>query len=148
MKQIEEKKVTIVTKYEAADGTVFINKEECIKYEDTAKCVLFSRYNKLQKVSGTEYSFFNIGSEDYGMDAVKISSTEDVDLILQLLKMFNPHSEAYIDEKRDVLEKALAENDVVFINRGDDYNECFYMAFALSTVQNKLNSLFNETNKA
>ena len=148
MKQIEDKQVTIITKYEAIDGTIFLNKEECKKYEDTAKCVLLSRYNKLDKVSNSEYGFFNTGSEDYGMDAVKISSVEDIDLLLQLFKLFNPHSEAYIDEKRKMLDKVLEEHDAIFINRGDDCSECFWINFPLSELHNKLNSLFNETDKA
>lgn len=58
MKQIEAEKRTKVTYYEAIDGTTFLNKEECKAYEDTAKCVLLSMYNKLKRITNTEYGFF------------------------------------------------------------------------------------------
>jgi hypothetical protein len=148
MKQIEVEKKTKVIHYEAIDGTVFLNKEECKTYEDTAKCVLLSRYNKLKRVNNSEYSFFNVGSDEYSMDAVKVSCVEDIDLILKVFKLFNPHSDAYIDNNRSILEKALKENDVVFIGRGDDYSENFWISFTLSEAQNKLNSLLDEINKA
>lgn len=148
MKQIEVEKKTKVIHYEAIDGTIFLNKEECKTYEDTAKCVLLSRYNKLKRVTKDEYKFFNVGSEEYSIDAVKVSCVEDIDLILKVFKLFNPHADAYIDDKRNILEKVLKENDVVFIGRGDDYSESFWIMFTLSEIQNKLNSLLDEINKA
>lgn len=92
--------------------------------------------------------FFSTGSEEYNIDAIKISCVEDIDLILQLFKLFNPNSDVYIDDKRNILEKVLKKNDVVFIGRGDEYSENFWIMFTLSNIQNKLNSLINEINKA
>lgn len=46
MKEINVKQEVFVTKYEAMDGKQFTSKEECKKYEDSALCVLTSRYKE------------------------------------------------------------------------------------------------------
>ena len=47
MKEISVEKTLTVRKYEAVDGTLFDDKDECQRYENTARCVLLSKYNKL-----------------------------------------------------------------------------------------------------
>lgn len=47
MKEISVKQEVFVTKYEAMDGKQFTSKEECQKYEDSAMCVITSKYNEL-----------------------------------------------------------------------------------------------------
>ena len=43
MKEITKEVKNTYTVYQASDGTEFNSKEECKKYEDTAKCVLLTK---------------------------------------------------------------------------------------------------------
>ena len=71
MKPIEIEKVTKVTHYEAIDGTTFTTEEECVKYEDTAKCVLLTKYKPLVKRTASECDIFNTGSDEYMIDILQ-----------------------------------------------------------------------------
>lgn len=80
MKIIEEENVNkqTVTKYKAIDGTVFNSENECIKYEDTAKCVVRARLNIIET---TDWELF------YGDDApVEIvrGKAEDTEMYVRL----------------------------------------------------------------
>ena len=60
--------------YEANDGTQFQTMEECEKYENTAKCALLIRYNKLVLKSLMESDIFTAGNEDYIVDIIEMKS--------------------------------------------------------------------------
>ena len=93
MKEIQKETKQYVTVYEAVDGTEFTSKEECKKYEESAKCVLMTKYNKLVVKTCTEYDLFNcIGSEDETVDIIKITSLSDIDTILKLIALYYPSS--------------------------------------------------------
>ena len=121
---IKEVKIT----YTAIDGTEFINEEECRKYEETAECVLLSKYRPLVIKSTTEYDVFGVGSDDSTLEIVKINKPEDADILLQLYRLYNPHLEKpeykkYIDAAAKKLSLALQGSGLVFVGRGcdDDY---------------------------
>lgn len=146
--QTEETITTIITKYEAIDGTIFESKDECKKYEDTAICVLRSRYNPLVITSTTEYDLFQVGSDECVIDVIKLQSEQDVDTILQLCHYY--HNWLKEDKCKDRLQKisirinkAFSENDYLFISKGwesDNFMPLFtYMQFA-DHIISKLNS--------
>jgi len=148
MNTIQIEQTTTITKYEAIDGTTFVSKDECKKYEDTAICVLRSRYNPLVIISTTEYNLFQVGSDECVIDVVKLQSEQDIDTILQLC--YYHHNWLKEDKYKDRLQeistmisKAFRENDYLFISKGlesDNFTPIFtYMQFADYLIS-KLNS--------
>lgn len=143
MKEIKQEvqKVEYVTKYEATDGTLFDSADECKKYENSARAVLLTRYKTLVTNRFCEEDLFGVGSCDYDIEIVKVTSTEDIDLILQLLLLYNPHMEK--DQERLALYRkqlntAMEDDDVVFIGRGYDYDDYFYIMDSLTNFLNNI----------
>lgn len=161
MKIVKEEKKYTVEVYEAIDGTIFPDKAECEIYERSAKCLLLSKYNKLVIKKDVEYNIFGCGSEDGYVDIVKILCSKDIDVIMQILGVINPHmlkegnKERY-DKYRNILVKAWYENDLVFIFRGCE-DDGFWIEGTLSDrisniakacgydIKYELMELYNET---
>lgn len=83
--EIKKEVVDVITYYEAIDGTRFINKDECVKYEDTVFCVLMARAKAFAIATEEEQSInpFDDGSEaDYIM--LLPQKQEDIDTLNQL----------------------------------------------------------------
>lgn len=123
MKEVVIEKIVKETQYEAIDGTIFINKEECIKYDNTARAVILSKYNKLVLKRMSEYALFGSGLEDYEIEIISVNSSEDINTVMQLAGLENPY--LLKKEKQDnytkymeTLEYALKNDDLVFIYRG------------------------------
>ena len=134
MKEIKKEKIEYVTVYQAIDGTEFSSKEECLKYDNTAKAALFSRYNKNIILENSEYKIFKIGSDELMIDFVKIYNDKDMDTIIQLCVMYHSLSEdnkELLLKKREILEKAIKDEDFVIIYRGYDYDD-FYIINSLN----------------
>lgn len=144
MKEIKEEIVTktINTKYEAIDGTVFNNREECIKYEDTAKCALLAKYRKLVIKQDYEWNLFGIGSEDYKVAVVKVTTEDDIKCIMQLSYLYNPkyyEDKNNRDKQYNRLQEAINAGGYIYIGIGDDYNgDCFYLLFTYKELSNKV----------
>lgn len=124
MQEIKKERIIYDTCYEAIDGTVFNSAEECKKYESSAKAVLLARYNPLVVTRKTEEILFNVGSCDYEIDVVKFPDDEEIDTVLQLIALFNPH---YKDEElqrfRKKLTEAVKNDDFILIGRGYNYDD-------------------------
>lgn len=135
--------------YEATDGTQFKDKAECKKYEESAKCVLLTKYKPLVVKESNPDELFHNGSEDDILDVIKITKEEDIDTVMQLYFYYN--SNEYSKERapkiKDLLSRALAENDLVIIYRGyyDDVNS-FYIHGTLNSIFENIKNLCNETN--
>lgn len=143
MKEIKQEiqRVEYVTKYEATDGTLFDNADECRKYENSARVVLLTRYKTLVTNRFCEEDLFGIGSCDYDVEIVKVTSSEDIDLILQLLIIYNPHigkDQERLASYRKQLDTAIEDDDVVFIGRGYDDDDGFYILDSLINFLNKI----------
>ena len=87
MKKITETKTIEIKeeKYQAYDGTVFKEEEECIKYEETARAVIEMAFRKLivGKESFMEYQIwenFGYGSEEYEMAVIDIKDESDLEI--------------------------------------------------------------------
>lgn len=91
--------VTETYAWEANDGTVFYDKNECEQYEKTAKCAIISRLRELfvgrddpKKHGGelSEYAVFEgygCGSEDYLMAVLCIKNENDLYAVNQYAAM-------------------------------------------------------------
>lgn len=143
MKEIKQEiqKVEYITKYEATDGTLFDDANECRKYENSARAVLLTRYKTLVINKFCEEDLFGVGSCEYDIDIVKVTSPEDTDLILQLLILYNPHigkDQERLALYRKQLNTAMKDDDVVFIGRGYDDDDNFYIMDSLINFLNKI----------
>lgn len=144
MKPIEIEKVTKVTHYEAIDGTTFTTEEECVKYEDTAKCVLFTKYKPLVKRTASECDIFNTGSDEYMIDILQyLSSESDIDILIQLHKLYcssRNFNDDFYDKMRSKLEKCLKNRDIVLIGRGTEYDgyDNFYILTTLQDITDNI----------
>lgn len=144
MKPIEIEKVTKVTRYEAIDGTTFTTEEECVKYEDTAKCVLLTKYKPLVKRTASECDIFNTGSDEYMIDILQyLSSESDIDILIQLHKLYcssRKFNDDFYDKMRSKLEKCLKNRDIVLIGRGTEYDgyDNFYILTTLQDITDNI----------
>lgn len=145
MKEISVEKTLTVRKYEAVDGTLFDDKDECQRYENTARCVLLSKYNKLIIKSATEYDLFEMGSEETVIDLIKIKHKSDIPTIVQLVILDNQHlikDQDRIDRMYEQLESASIAGETFMISRGyqDDY------FWPLGSVENKIEQIRSHCN--
>ena len=144
MKPIEIEKVTKVTHYEAIDGTTFTTKEECVKYEDTAKCVLLTKYKPLVKRTASECDIFNTGSDEYMIDILQyLSSESDIDILIQLHRLYCSNrnlNDDFYNKMRSKLEKCLKNRDIVLIGRGTEYDgyDNFYILTTLQDITDNI----------
>jgi hypothetical protein len=141
MKEIKKEVSHTVTTYEAVDGTPFTNKEECEKYEQTAKCALQQRYRPLVVRTDTECNIFGgVGSEDCTVDIVKISKSEDIDTLLQLYRLNHAHLERpeykhWVDEAHKKCSLALQGSGYVFVGRGCEEDNFWIIGSQDSAIQ-------------
>lgn len=129
--------------YIASDGTEFTNIEECKRYEDTAKCVLLSKYKNWVIKSTNEWEIFDAGCEEYYIDIIRVSE-DKIDTILQLTKLLGYTNEERLQKDRTRLESSIGE--LVLIGRGDTYEENFWIKNSLKFYVDKLTNLYNENN--
>lgn len=140
MKEIKEEVKSYNIKYEAIDGTIFYNKEECEKYEQSAKVVLRAKFKKLVLAENTEYTLFNVGQDDNLVYAVKMSNIKDADTVKQLYiadnewLTKNEDYQRYIDRAFNIIDKAYKENDVLLVGENCD-NEIFIIATRNTTIE-------------
>ena len=143
MKEKQKEISQHITVYEAVDGTEFTSKEECKKYEESAKCVLMAKYSKLVTKSDTEQVLFGVGSDESIVDVVRLNNEQDVNVILQLIALENPtissRQPEWLIEKDKRLTTALKEDSLVFIGRGYE-QDCFYLCTTVYEMVSKLNS--------
>jgi hypothetical protein len=137
MKSVSKEVTNTIYGWEAIDGTFFDNKEECQKYENSAKTVILAKYNKLVVKSGSEEELFYIGCGDNTVDVVKISKYSDIDVIMQLHTL---PSEDSLNKQIERCERALDTRDYLFISRG--YNDDYF--WVMDTLTDRLNYIANK----
>lgn len=147
MKEITKEKKSTYTVYQAIDGTEFNSKEECQKYEDTAKCLLLTKYKPLVKRTVSEYDIFNTGSDEYMIDILQyLSSESDIDILIQLDRLYcggKKLNDDFYNNMRSRLEKCLKNRDVILIGRGTEYDG-YDNFFVLTTLQEITNNIIKE----
>lgn len=132
------------TVYQAIDGTEFNSKEECQKYEDTAKCFLLTKYKPLVKRTASEYDIFNTGSDEYMIDILQyLSSESDIDILIQLNRLYysgRKLDDDFYNNMRSKLEKCLKNRDIVLVGRGTEYDgyDNFYILATLQEITDNI----------
>lgn len=127
MKTIREevKRVEVITKYEAVDGTVFTTEEECKKYEETAKCAInwkiSNSFGRKVNSYGLIDGSFNMWDLPYvgsmcGDDTLfglEIKNTQDLEALIMYLKCNTSISDELIAEEitPDLIGKKVIINE-------------------------------------
>lgn len=144
MKEIKKERTVFDCEYEAYDGSIFKTKEECIKYEETAKCVIRKKFNDLIEHSSDECSLFNCGSDDYTIDFVKSNTQDAVNAIMQMLELYNAND----DRARKLIKEAQENSDYLLIGH-NSYDEDYYyiLGTRTSVLNNIKENLFFEVKK-
>ena len=144
----EETITKTVTIYVAIDGTEFDNEKECQVYDNSAKAVINSKYNKLIVKKLCEDCFSKLGNEENIVDIVKVESSNDVDTVLMKMYMEKPYlQEKDYDYRKEEYEgyvnRALEEKDYLFINRGYCGEDNFWVMGTRNSFIEGLNNLVN-----
>ena len=144
MKEITKEVKNTYTVYQASDGTEFNSKEECKKYEDTAKCLLLTKYRPLVKKTVSEYDVFNTGSDEYMVDILQCLRDEaDIDILIQLHRLYNSSrkiNDDFYNNLRSKLNKCFEDKDIILIGRGTEYDgyDNFYVLTSLQEISNNI----------
>ena len=145
MKEIKKEKTTTQTysEYEAIDGTLFTNREDCQEYENTARCVLRARVQRL--IVTKEHNAWNLlgGLDDDNVVGIKFNCDNDVKDFLQYYCL--DHTYYMRDEHKDKLLElsnkcydARKNNDILLV--GINCDEEYYI---INTVQNIVDNLLH-----
>ena len=137
MKQVSVKEEINVTYWEAIDGTRFKDRVECEKYDNSAEALVKSKYNEMVVKTMVEYDLFGCGSEDGNVDIIKVLCGEDVDIVMMMFGIINPHllsgaNKDNYNKYRKIIYEAIENKDFIFIYRGYD-NSCFSLEGTLSS---------------
>ena len=154
MKEIknEVKYTKTEIQYEAIDGTVFEDREECQKYEKTARCIANEKFNKLVIKTTNEWELFG-GSDDNTVLIVKPTLVSDADIILQAFYMDNQHLlkedqdgryKEYRKKYTDIVQRAISEGDVILMGR--NYEDILYFYNTRQYYIDMFNNLEKEKN--
>ena len=144
MKEITKEVKNTYTVYQASDGTEFNSVEECKKYEDTAKCLLLTKYKPLVKKTVSEYDVFNTGSDEYMMDILQcLRDKTDIDILIQLHRLYNSGrkiNDDFYNNLRSRLEKCFEGKDIILIGRGTEYDgyDNFYILTTLQDITDNI----------
>ena len=144
MKEITKEVKNTYTVYQASDGTEFNSVEECKKYEDTAKCLLLTKYRPLVKKTVSEIDVFNTGSDEYMVDILQCLRDEaDIDILIQLHRLYNSSrkiNDDFYNNLRSKLNKCFEDKDIILIGRGTSYDnyDNFYVLTTLQEISNNI----------
>ena len=138
MKEVSIEQKTYIKKWEATDGTQFNSREDCEKYEDSAKCVILTKYKDFVIKESDEYHLFGVGNEDCQVDVVKVPNEKAIDVIFQAFCFFRDwDSDENKEKARKIITNAFEYNDFLLI--GNDYElNNFYIIGTLSDVIEKI----------
>ena len=145
MKEIvkERTKVETYSIYQAADGTVFDTKEECEKYEQTARFVLNTKFKRLVIKESTEWNLFHAGSDENIVYAVRLEKEADADVVMQLYcydnSWINQSGGDYKEEAYNLIYSAVGNDDILFV--GENCDGEIYLIDTRSRIIDKLNNI-------
>lgn len=158
MKTILKEKVTtsVYNVYVANDGKEFDTAEECKKYESSAYAAVNTKYQQLVVSRTTEWNLYDeVGCQDTDIELVRISSKDDIDIVMQMHFVINPHCkdeshEAVNKRMLNLAERALKENDLLVVGRGFENEESFWFYGTISSIKesfsNNIDRIVNDAN--
>jgi hypothetical protein len=150
MKKVTVEKTVHETKYQAADGEIFVKEGDCVEYENTLKCIIRAKYNKLVVKHLKEYELAPFGNEDYYIDVVKLKTKEDVETIIHLINLYTQRSLEEIEELMNNLNKIKGDKeDYLLMYAGSEYDGSWYSYLGSSKefLEKAKNSIFDSSKK-
>lgn len=150
MKKVTVEKTVHETKYQAADGKMFNNEDVCMGYENTLKCIVRAKYNKLVVKHITEQDIVPFGSEESYIDVVKLKTTADVETVIHLLNAYQTRSQEEIETLLDNLKKIKeSKEDYLLLFAGNEYDGPWYgyLGSAKEFLEKAKNSIFDTSKK-
>lgn len=152
MKEIKQEHIvkTYDIYYEAADGTRFTSREECKKYEESAKGVLKSKFMKLVVYSGNEEDILGAGSSDSILYGVKLNKEKDKDIVLQLYILDHPYiteeeHKRWLNRAKDLIELAYKEKDILLVE--ENYEGSLYIFDCCKNIVDRLYNTGSDESK-
>lgn len=148
MKEVKKEEISYKYVYVAEDGTEFRDRNECEKYENSAKGVLLAKYKDLVLKTAVEFDIVGAGCEEYDVDVVKVSNEQDADLIMQLALLFNPYlrdegQEEYLNKTKNLIYSAINDGDYLVIGRGyNGDNDNFAVEHSKSSLHKEIDKFF------
>lgn len=150
MEKIQKQRVSYYDVYVANDGTEFNSEDECKKYDKSAEGVLNAMLSKMVVKEATEEDIFSFGGSDNPVQVLAPTGDDDKKIILQLYLLKNPHLNKedhyhYVESASNLIDRAVKENDCLFIGRGYD-RDSFWLYGTRHSMQEELDK-FCETEK-
>ena len=148
MKTIKNTKTEIkeyITAFEANDGTKFyvsndnpdIAREECKKYEASAKGVITERVQKFKIADTTEGDLTDYGSEEYRVEIFKPSTEEELNVLMMYLDIKAPSaSKGLTDNAKELRNAVLKVGNEIIV--WWNYKEDWYSVDTLETWTTRL----------
>lgn len=148
MKEITITKTWNEVIYQAIDGTKFTSKDECIKYDNTARAVIMSEYNELIISRTNEYELLGMGNSDAGIDVVSVKTYEDKQVIKKALIYNNQWLTEESNKDRlinlyNLINEAEIKQIPLIVNRGYE-NDNFWITNTITGVIDKLEKFIAE----
>ena len=138
MEKICEEQIVKVTKYQAIDGTLFTEENDCGEYEQTVRCVMHSRYENLVIAKTNAWEMFK-GDECDIIDVVKITSEGELNVILTYITYITGvNNVENIKKNTNLLERAIKSGQV-FIKWNEDRCWCNVLG-SLSDIIDSINN--------
>lgn len=118
MTETKKEKVTQYSVFVAVDGTEFLDKEECKKYEDTANCVLLTRVKSMAitEIMGGEEDFMDENDENQYVTIIP-KTQADIDTINQFLLLSQPNRKNLLNDND--IDRAILIGCRVYSNKLD-----------------------------
>ena len=132
------------TEYVAEDGTVFWDKAECEKYEQSALFVVSKNLVKL--ATATEYDLFN-GADDNTVEIFDIKDSKDLDNLkkyIYLTAQKNGASQRMLEETLGFMDKFTHGHEIIIVWSYDDE---YCWAFGNGSLQGYFDSITARYNK-
>ena len=149
MKEIirEHTHIEKYTVYQAVDGTEFREKEECIKYDNSARGILRGSLKPL--IVNDKWNGWDLmgGNEDNQVIAVKVPYESSIDIVLQNYYLDHPwilqETHTSMKEKLvNAVNQAYKEQDVVLF--GINCDDELYLIDTRYNIIDRLNKLDKE----
>jgi hypothetical protein len=141
MREINQEVKTYVKKYVAIDGTEFNDREECIKYENSAKVILKSKFLKLV-VKETDALNLLYGNEDTIVYYVQFREEKDIDTLIHYMCMVDSWlinvSQSEIDRLYEQARKAFNNAEPLLVS--EDCDGTLYILDPLSVIVSNLSN--------
>lgn len=140
MKEIKKEIINYVTKYQSFDGLEFNSKEECEKYENSAKGIVRSRFLKLVVRDIDEYALF-FGNEENTVYYVQFREEGDIDTFLHYMYLVNPWllQDDYKSQRESMIElsrKAFNNDEPLLVS--ENYEGNMWVLDTLSSLISRL----------